>query len=121
MERLNYYEYTLIIRPDLAMSDVEKIISRLSEVVKNTGGSVLHHVNHGIKEIKYEMKKNKRAYYIMLAIRANSTALQELQRISGISGDILKSVAIKVDAPSVAPMINFETESKYKSNEQTGE
>lgn len=54
------YESVLIARQDLGASQVNSLVSDLSEVLKKEGGEVVKVDNWGLKNLAYRIKKTAR-------------------------------------------------------------
>ena len=64
------YESVLIARQDLGASQVNNIVSNLSEVIKKEGGEVVRVDNWGLKTLAYRIKKNRKGHYVIMNISA---------------------------------------------------
>ena len=62
------YESVLIARQDLGASQVNNIVSNLSEVIKKEGGEVVRVDNWGLKTLAYRIKKNRKGHYVIMNI-----------------------------------------------------
>lgn len=51
------YESVLIARQDLGASQINTLVSELSEVIKKEGGEVVKVDNWGLKNLAYRIKK----------------------------------------------------------------
>ena len=71
------YESVLIARQDLGASQINTLVSELSEVIKKEGGEVVKVDNWGLKNLAYRIKKNRKGYYVLLNIVAPAKAVAE--------------------------------------------
>ena len=76
------YESVLIARQDLGASQVNSLVSDLSEVIKKEGGEVVKVDNWGLKNLAYRIKKNRKGYYVLLNIVAPAQAIFEYEKLS---------------------------------------
>ena len=74
------YESVLIARQDLGTSQVNNIVSELSDVIKKEGGEVVKVDNWGLKNLAYRIKKNRKGHYVLLNITAPANAIAEYER-----------------------------------------
>ncbi|MCI5544039.1 MAG: 30S ribosomal protein S6 [Azospirillum sp.] len=91
------YESVLIARQDLGASQVNNIVSDLSEVIKKEGGEVVRVDNWGLKTLAYRIKKNRKGHYVLMNISAPAAAIAEYERIMRFNEDIIRYMTIKVD------------------------
>ena len=75
------YESVLIARQDLGASQINTLVSELSEVIKKEGGEVVKVDNWGLKNLAYRIKKNRKGYYVLLNIVAPAKAVAEYERL----------------------------------------
>ncbi len=91
------YESVLIARQDLGASQVNSLVSDLSEVIKKEGGEVVKVDNWGLKNLAYRMKKNRKGHYVLLNIAAPAKAIFEYERLMRLNEDVIRYMTIKVD------------------------
>ena len=91
------YESVLIARQDLGASQVNNIVSNLSEVIKKEGGEVVRVDNWGLKTLAYRIKKNRKGHYVVMNIAAPANAIAEYERIMRFNEDIIRYMTIRVD------------------------
>ncbi len=91
------YESVLIARQDLGASQVNSLVSDLSEVLKKEGGEVVKVDNWGLKNLAYRIKKNRKGHYVLLNIVAPAKAIFEYERLMRLNEDVIRYMTIKVD------------------------
>lgn len=91
------YESVLIARQDLGASQVNSIVSTLSDALKKEGGEVVKVDNWGLKNLAYRIKKNRKGHYVLLNITAPAKAIFEYERLMRLNEDIIRYMTIKVD------------------------
>ena len=91
------YESVLIARQDLGASQINTLVSDLSEVIKKEGGEVVKVDNWGLKNLAYRIKKNRKGYYVLLNIVAPAKAIFEYERLMRLNEDVIRYMTIKVD------------------------
>lgn len=95
---MSLYEVTFIFRQDITMSEVNNIIDGLSKIIVDSTGKVLKREYWGLLELAYSIKKNKKGHYIMLVVEASGRTVQELHKRAKLSEDIIRVLAIKIEA-----------------------
>lgn len=91
------YESVLIARQDLGASQINTLVSELSEVIKKEGGEVVKVDNWGLKNLAYRIKKNRKGYYVLLNIVAPAKAVAEYERLVRLNEDIIRYMTVKVE------------------------
>ncbi|MBR1399323.1 MAG: 30S ribosomal protein S6 [Alphaproteobacteria bacterium] len=94
---MSNYEGVLIARQDLGASQVNDLVSNLSEVIKKEGGEVVKVDNWGLKNLAYRIKKNRKGYYVLLNIVAPSKAINEYERVMRLNEDVIRFMTVKVE------------------------
>lgn len=94
---MSNYESVLIARQDLGASQVNNLVTELSEVVKREGGEVVKVDNWGLKNLAYRIKKNRKGHYVLLNIVAPAKAIFEYERLMRLNEDVIRYMTIKVD------------------------
>lgn len=111
------YESVIIARQDLASSQLNTIVSEMSDVIAKNGGQVVRVDNWGLKNLAYRIKKNRKGHYVLLNISAPAAAVAEYQRILGINEDVIRYMTIRVDEFSKAAS----SDDSKETNEVEGE
>ena len=91
------YESVLIARQDLGASQINTLVSDLSEVIKKEGGEVVKVDNWGLKNLAYRIKKNRKGYYVLLNIVAPAKAVAEYERLNRLNEDVIRYMTVKVE------------------------
>ena len=91
------YESVLIARQDLGASQVNSLVSDLSEVIKKEGGEVVKIDNWGLKNLAYRIKKNRKGHYVLLNIVAPASAISEYERLIRLNEDVIRYMTVKVE------------------------
>ena len=94
---MSNYESVLIARQDLGVSQVNDLVSSLSDVIKSQGGEVVKTDNWGLKNLAYRIKKNRKGHYVLLNIVAPAQAIFEYERLMRLNEDIIRYMTVKVD------------------------
>ncbi len=93
------YETTMIFRPDLAQTDVEKVAGTFEDVIKS-GGKTVKKEFWGLRDLAYKIHKSKKGHYVHFGYEANNETVSELRRKLRISEDVLRDLTIKVESIS---------------------
>ena len=99
------YEHVFLARQDISGQQVDQIVDTYRGVLEANGGKVGKVESWGLKTLTYRIKKNRKAYYILMNIDAPSAAVQEMERQMRFNEDILRYITIKVDAHDEAQSV----------------
>lgn len=92
------YEIMFIVKPTLSEDEVKKVVENFKNILTNNGAKIVDFVEMGQRELAYEIKKFKNGYYFVTTIEANDDqAIKEFDRLSLISGDMLRHLITKID------------------------
>ena len=86
-EIMKLYETMFILKPTL----VEE------EVITKNGGEIETCLDMGMRNLAYEIKKNKRGYYFVIYFKAKPSLILELERNYRINEEILRFIVIKYE------------------------
>jgi small subunit ribosomal protein S6 len=112
-EYMSYlYESVFIFRQDITVSEVNKNIEQLVQIIKNGNGSVLKHEYWGLRSLTYTIKNNKKGHYVMLVIDSNNKVLEELKHKIKLSEDVIRDQMIKIEAFDGKDSIMLSTKDK---------
>jgi len=95
---MSLYESTFILRQDISVTEVNKVIESLSTTIKDNEGKVLKHEYWGLKSLSYPIKKNKKGHYVMLILDAPHRAMLDLQRKIKLSEDVIRNLTLKIES-----------------------
>ncbi len=92
------YEIMFIVRPTLGEDDIKKVVKNFENVLTSNGAKIIETKEMGQRELAYEIKNFKSGYYYLFVVEANDDkAIKEFDRLSLISGDIIRHLITKLD------------------------
>ena len=90
------YESVIICRQDITKNQLDVIISDLKKIIENEKGKILAEEYWGLKNLAYEINKNKKAHYNMLIIETLPDKIEEFERKLRLHEDIIRFMTIKI-------------------------
>ena len=90
------YESVIICRQDITKNQLDIIISELKNNIENEKGKILNEEYWGLKNLAYEINKNKKAHYTMLVIESNPDKIEEYERKLRLHDDVIRFMTIKI-------------------------
>lgn len=91
------YEIMFIVKPTLDEANIKKVAEDTKKLLESNEGKVLEVKDMGQKELAYEIKKFKTGYYFLITLEGTSNTIDEFNRVSNISEDIIRSLVIKLE------------------------
>ncbi|WP_039759864.1 30S ribosomal protein S6 [Bartonella queenslandensis] len=91
------YEHMFLARQDIAPQQVDELLSLYKGVIETHGGKVGRIENWGLRPLAYRIRKNRKAYYVLVNIDAPAAAIAEMERQMRINEDILRYMTIRVE------------------------
>ena len=90
------YESVIICRQDITKNQLDIIISEFKKNIENEDGKILTEEYWGLKNLAYEINKNKKAHYTMLVIEALPDKIEEYERKLRLHEDVIRYMTIKI-------------------------
>lgn len=91
------YEHVFLARQDIAPQQVDQLVELYKGVIEANGGKVGRIENWGLRTLTYRIRKNRKAYYILMNIAASAAAIAEVERQMRINEDILRYMTVRVN------------------------
>lgn len=92
------YEVMYILNPSLDQETIAKEVSTINAIFTNNDSKVLEVKEMGLKDMAYEIQRNRKGYYVWALIEANNVALNEFDRIAGYDEKVLRHIVVKYEA-----------------------
>ncbi|MDO4903089.1 MAG: 30S ribosomal protein S6 [Limosilactobacillus sp.] len=93
------YEITYIIRPDLEESAKSELVSRFDKVLTDNGATIAESKDWSTRRFAYQIGKyTEGTYHVVTLTAENDEALNEFDRLSKFSDDILRHMIVKLEA-----------------------
>ena len=90
------YESVIICRQDITKNQLDTIISEFKNIIETEKGKILAEEYWGLKNLAYEINKNKKAHYNMLIFETLPDKIEEYERKLRLHEDIIRFMTIKI-------------------------
>ena len=90
------YESVIICRQDITKNQLDIIVSEFKKNIENENGKILSEEYWGLKNLAYEINKNKKAHYTMLIIESYPDKIEEYERKLRLHEDVIRFLTIKI-------------------------
>lgn len=91
------YEIMFIVKATLEEASIKKVFEDTKKMLEANNAKILEEKEMGQRDLAYEIKKHKTGYYFLLTVEAPVEAINEFNRISNISSDIIRSLVTKIE------------------------
>ncbi|MDD9333765.1 MAG: 30S ribosomal protein S6, partial [Bartonella sp.] len=72
------YEHIFLVRQDIAPQQIDELLETYKGVIEANGGKVEHIENWGLRSLAYRIRKNRKAYYVLINIDSPASTIAEL-------------------------------------------
>ncbi|MEW6272476.1 MAG: 30S ribosomal protein S6 [Thermodesulfobacteriota bacterium] len=97
------YEALIAYHPDLGESAIKDQIERVKQIIGGSGGEVTQAVEWGLRDLSYRIKKQRRAFYVIVTFNGTGATVAELERNLRIFENVLRYMTTQVD-PNRPPL-----------------
>jgi len=98
MARIRHYETMFIVKPTLTQEEIEAQIATVKANIEKNGGEIVSTDDMGMRQLAYEIQKNKRGYYYVIYFKAPSESIKELERTYRVNENIMRFIFIKYES-----------------------
>ena len=97
MSKLKHYETMFILKPTLTEEETVAQLDGIKALFEKNGAEIVSTDNVGIKELAYEIAKQKRGYYYVIYFRSPAAAITEIERNYKNNENLIRSIIIKYE------------------------
>lgn len=90
------YELTVLIHPDLE-ADLETPLTKVRDIIKNAGGTILREDNWGKKKLAYPINREEFAVYVYMDVSLPADAPLKISNIFNITDEVIRYLLVTVD------------------------
>jgi small subunit ribosomal protein S6 len=94
----NMYELTYVISGVVKQNQVDDIVRKITQFVKDNGGEIEEVDEWGNQRLAYEIDKKRSGYYVNMYFRAPGDLIGKLERQLKINDDVLRFLTLRMDA-----------------------
>jgi small subunit ribosomal protein S6 len=89
------YETLFIVRPDIEESDLSKVVARVEDIVKSSGGTILGSEVWGKRRLAYEVNKYTEGVYVKLNFDAAPAVVEKLRDHFRFNEDVIRDLIVQ--------------------------
>ena len=90
-----FYENTIIAKQDLSEKDIEKLVNKYNDVIKNSSGKVLKIEEWGLISLARKIKNYKKGFFIHFKFEGNKKTLDNIKEKIKVDGSIIRFLTVK--------------------------
>ncbi len=94
---MNIYENIVILNASLGDEEIETASGKIKDLITNSGGEILKTDVWGRRKLAYEIKKQKKGFYLLLVFKAPSAAIKKLEDYYKVFDPVVKYMVIKLE------------------------
>ena len=91
------YEMLILLKSDMEEEAREAELKKYADIVTSMGGSVEATDKWGVKKTAYPIQYKTEAFFALMKFAGSGAVVKELDRIAGISADVLRRVITKTE------------------------
>ena len=91
------YEMLYLLNNDTTDEVKAAEVEKYETIVKSMNGTVVSTDKWGTKKLAYPIKFKNEAYYVLMTFEADGSVVNELDRIAGIDGEVLRRMITKLN------------------------
>jgi small subunit ribosomal protein S6 len=114
------YEHVFMARQDISQAQMEALMKEYADLIGTGGGKVTKTEYWGVKNLAYKIKKSRKAHYALFNLDAPPAAVKEMERLMGISTDVLRFMTIKVEEHETEPSAQMRKQDREERSERGG-
>ena len=84
------YEMLYVLDASLSDEAKESFTAKFEAIVANGGGTVVSTDKWGVKKLAYPIKYKADGYYALMTFEAEGDVVKELDRVAGLSSEVLR-------------------------------
>lgn len=90
------YEMLMLLNSELTDEAREAEIKKYADIVASFGGAVEAVDKKGVKKTAYPIRFKNEAFYVLMTFQAEGSVVAELDRVAGLSTDVLRRMITKI-------------------------
>ncbi|MGN1394139.1 MAG: 30S ribosomal protein S6 [Succinivibrionaceae bacterium] len=99
---MRHYEIVFMVHPDQA-EQVPGMTERYIGIIEKSGGKIHRHEDWGRRTLAYPINKLHRAYYVLLNVEAEQSAIDEIEELFRYNDAVIRSLIIRVKEAITEP------------------
>jgi small subunit ribosomal protein S6 len=94
---MRVYEVLFIIAPNTEESDIEALVTQISDVITNQGAQITKVDRIGRRRLAYPIGKFNEGYYVVLTVEGTGAEIAEVERRMRVTDAVIRYITIRID------------------------
>jgi len=94
---MNIYENIVILNASLGDEEIETASGKIKDLITNSGGEILNADVWGRRKLAYEIKKQKKGFYLLLLFKSPAAAIKRLEDYYKVFDPVVKYMIIRLE------------------------
>ena len=100
---MNKFEAVLLISPETSDNLINQNIKTFEDIITNNSGKITNTEDWGLRDLSYDIKNFKKAFYRYFQFEINGSNLQKIAKTLNQNDNILRHLFIKVNKHQELP------------------
>jgi small subunit ribosomal protein S6 len=96
-EIMRLYDIVVLVTPDLTDEDAAKVANEYRKILVGGGANVVKDESWGKRRLAFPILRKREAHYVYWQVEAPPAAVAEAERRMGLSDQVLRHLAVRVD------------------------
>ena len=94
---MRLYDIVVLVTPDLSDEDATKLAGEYKKILTDGGATIVKDEPWGRRRLAFPIGRKREAYYAYWQVDAPPAAVAEAERRMGLSDQVLRHLAVRVD------------------------
>lgn len=94
---MRLYDIVVLVTPDLADDDAAKVAGEYRKILVDGGATVVKEEPWGKRRLAFPIGRKREAHYTYWQVQSEPAAVAEAERRMGLSDQVLRHLAVRVD------------------------
>jgi small subunit ribosomal protein S6 len=94
---MRLYDIVVLVTPDLSDEDAAKVAGEYKKILVDGGANVVKEEPWGKRRLAFPILRKREAHYVYWQVEAPPAAVAEAERRMGLSDQVLRHLAVRVD------------------------
>ncbi len=94
---MRLYDIVVLVTPELADDDAAKLAGEYKKILVDGGATVVKEEPWGKRRLAFPIGRKREAHYVYWQVQSEPAAVAEAERRMGLSDQVLRHLAVRVD------------------------
>ncbi len=94
---MRLYDIVVLVTPDLGDEDAAKVAGEYKKILVDGGANVVKEEPWGRRRLAFPIQRKREAHYVYWQVEAAPAVVAEAERRMGLSDQVLRHLAVRVD------------------------